>query len=512
MSSARRLAGALGALALGTLAACGGGGGGADAGPTPPVSQPPAPTTGTVALLFTDAPTHDFCQILATVESVDLLSGNGGRTTIFTGPETIDVLAMRNYTDVFSVAAEVPAGSYEKIRLTLSDLALVECADDGSPEPESGWDHPKLPGNGKLDLNPRGSFQVIGGETMLIEIDLDMEKSLHLVSAGNSGRWQFRPVVFVTIRPDDTKLVRVFGEVRDLDGTRFELCPVEPASSMDDDEDSDASDGNMNDDDDSGRCLDVYTDGKTGIFDETGAPAGLSALANGDLLTAVGFLRAHDDDDDGDSRADDLRLDAVVLEFGESGTYERIAGVVATAPGTNDIFEFLADAASTPIDVLLQSGTRYFAIGSNEEIDPGAIQPGTAGEVDGVFTDPATDPKTQPLRAALIVLEQGASAPAVSLLGRKIDATTPSAPATTPPSGRITLEPAVPAAAYDCVKTTVDTRILKITETAGSSETEEVEFGTLAVDDVIDVYGSEDPSETACVIADTVQKYATPAP
>jgi hypothetical protein len=339
-----------------------------------------------------------------------------------------------------------------------------------------------------------------------------MEKSLHLVQAGNSGKWQFRPVVFVTIRPDDTKLVRVFGEVRDLDGMRFELCPVEPASSMDDDQDSDSNDGNMGDDDDSGECLDVHTDGNTGIFGEDGLPVGLGSVANGDLLTAIGFLRAHDDDDDGDSRMDDLRLDAVVLEIGPVDTFERFAGAVATAPGGNDIFEFLPNEAAAPIDVLLQSGTRIFAIGSNAEIDAGAIQPGTLGEVDGVFADPTTTPVTEPLRSSLIVLEQGATAPDVSLLNRKIDATTPADPATTPPSGRITLEPTDPVAAYDCVKTTVDTRILKITETANSSETEQVEFGTLAVDDVIDVYGSQDPSDATCVIADTIQKYVAPAP
>jgi hypothetical protein len=508
----RPLAGSLGALALATLAACGGGGGGGDA-TTPPVSQPPpaAPATGTVAVLLTDAPTDQFCQILATVDSIELLSDNGSRTSVFTGPETIDVLAMRNYTDVFSIATAVPVGTYEKIRLTLSDLALVECDDAGEPEPEAGWDRPKLPGNGKLDLNPRGSFQVVGGETMIIELDLDMEKSLHLHQTGN-GKWQFRPVVFVTIRPDDTKLVRVFGEVRDLDGMHFELCPVEPASSMDDDQDSDSNDGNMGNDDDSGECLDVYTDGNTGIFGEDGLPVGLGGVANGDLLTAIGFLRAHDDDDDGDSHMDDLRLDAAVLELGPVDAFERIAGAVTTAPGGNDIFEFTPDGAAAAIDVLLQSGTRIFAIGSNEELDAGFIQPGTVGEVDGVFADPTTDPVTEPLRAALIVLEEGASAPEVALVGREIASTEAAAPPTDPATGKITLTALDPPAAIDCVKTTAATRLLRITETANSSETAEIVFGDLAAGDEVDVYGSVDPDDATCAIADTVQVYATPAP
>ena len=268
------------------LVACSDGGSGSSGGSA-------APATGQVAVLFTDGPTDAFCQILAEVESIDLLGGEGSRTNVFTGPETVDVLDLRNYTDFFAIDPVVPVGSYSKVRMTLSDLALVECDEAGAPEPESDWEHPNLPGNGKLDLNPRGTFEVVGGETMVIELDMDMEKSLHIHETG-SGKWQFRPVVFVTIRPDDTKLVRVFGEVNNVNGTAFELCPLEPASSVDDDSPAASSE-----------CLDVFTDPTTGIFDEAGMRVGPDAIANDGLLTAIGFLGLHDDAD-GDSRMDDL--------------------------------------------------------------------------------------------------------------------------------------------------------------------------------------------------------------
>jgi len=488
------------AAALITLSACGGGGSdGASSSNTTPA---PTPTTGTVGFLLTDAPTDAFCEIRATVERIDLL-GAGSPTTVFTGPETVNVLDLRNYSDVFAIDTAVPVGTYDKIRLTLSDLALVECDDAGVPEPESGWDHPNLPGNGKLDLNPRGSFQVVGGETMLIEIDMDMEKSLHLVQAGNSGRWQFRPVVFVTIRPDDTKLVRVFGAVRDLDGTTFELCPLEPASSMDDDDNMGGDD--MNGDDDSGECLDVFTDGDTGIFDETGTRVGTDAIANGDLLTAIGFLSLHDDTDDSDSRVDDLRLDAAVLELGPQGTFERIPGVVRSAPGNNDIFAFdptPLDDATNAIDVLLQSGTRIFALGSNEELTSAALQPDTTGEVDGVFTDPATE--GEPLNSSLIVLDQDTT-PDVALTGQKIAEIIADNDAV-PETRRISVNPTgVPPG--QCVKTDADTRYLLITESANASETAEIAFADLAVGNDVDVYGSNDSVDTTCVLADTIQKY-----
>lgn len=474
------------ATSLLTVTACGGGGG---SGPS--ASNPP--TTGQVTVLLTDGPTDAFCQVLATVERIDLLGGSGTPTNVFTGPETVDVLALRNYSDVFAIAPAVPVGTYSKVRMTLSDLALVECDGAGNPEPESGWEHPNLPGNGKLDLNPRGSFEVVGGEALVIELDMDMEKSLHVHQTGN-GKWQFRPVIFVTIRPDDSKLVRVFGKVSDLGSTTFELCPVEPVSSMD-------HDGSMG----GGECLDVFTDASTGIFDETGSPVGLSAVANDDLLTAIGFLGLHDDDD-GDTRMDDLRLDAVVVELGPLDTFRRLQGTVVSAPGNNDLFVFdptPADDATNAIDVLLQSGTRIFAIGSNEELTSAALQPDTTGEVDGVFADPATD--GEPLKSSLIVLDQDTT-PAVVLTDAEIK-TIPADDDADAATRRFTVDTA--SLTGKCVKTDAGTRYLRITETATTSETAQIAFADLVVGDKVDVFGSDDTLAPECVLADTVQKYVT---
>ena len=233
---------AIAAISSLVLAACGGGGDGSSTPQSAPLM------TGKVALLMTDAPTDAFCQILATVRRVDLL-GAGSPTNVFNGPMTIDLLRLRNYTDVFAINAEVPIGSYSKVRLTLDDLALVECDAAGVPEAASGWEHPHLPGNGKLDLNPRGTFEVVGGETLVIRFDMDMEKSLHLHETG-SGKWQFRPVIFCDIKPSRDKLVRVFGAARNVNGTQFELCPLLPIAAP-------ASGGTSTP---STECLDVFTD------------------------------------------------------------------------------------------------------------------------------------------------------------------------------------------------------------------------------------------------------------
>jgi len=482
---------------LGALAACGGGSGD---GSTPTGT---APTTGTVAILFTDGPTDEFCQVLARVESIDLL-GTNGPTNVFTGPETIDVLAMRNFTDVFSIDTEVPVGSYEKIRLTLSDLALVECDPETMvPEPSEGWEHPKLPGNGKLDLNPRGSFQIVGGETVMIQIDMDMDKSLHAHQTGN-GRWQFRPVIFVDIKPNETKLVRVFGQVRDLNGTNFELCPTEPASSMDDDDNG--MNGDMGGDDDSGRCIDVVAGG-AGIFNGSGDPVGTDAFTNGDLLTAIGFLGMHDDDDDGDSNEDDLKLDAGVIELGDQGSFDRPIGAVASTPGNDGLFLFdPADGtyALDPVTTKFQAGTRIFALGSNAELTTAALQPGTSGQVDGVLTDPVAVPPVGPLKSALIVLDEDTT-PVDSLPDATVKSIVPLGAGADPLVREFSVD--YGAITGKCVKTDSATKYLLITESATSVAVEPKTFDTLvAVNDVVDIYGSE---EAGCVLADSIQEYVT---
>ena len=444
-------------------------------------------------MLLTDAPSDAFCQILATVERIELL-GASAPTTVFTGPETVNLLGLRNYSDVFAVDPAVPVGTYDKVRLTLSDLALVECDAAGVPESASGWEHPNLPGNGKLDLNPRGSFQIVGGETMIVQLDLDMEKSLHVHETGN-GSWQFRPVIFVTIAPDNSKLVRVFGQVRALDGTTFELCPLAPVSSMG------TSPAGSNG---SPECLNTFTNDSTSIFDESGSPVGLDSVANGDLLTAIGFLAPYNAD--GDGHTDDLRLDAVVLELGPLGTFERLAGAVISAPGHNDLFVFDPvlmptphDNATNTVEVLLQSGTRIFAIGSSAELSSAALQPGTTGEVDGVFTEPAS--AGDPLKSSLIVLDENAT-PTRALIDWKITGIDVAA-------GSLLLVNLPEMTEQRCVTTRTDgtTRYLRIIESADASETVEIEFALLAIGDHVDVYGSDDPTEPACILADTIQQY-----
>ncbi|MCU7905519.1 MAG: DUF4382 domain-containing protein [Candidatus Thiodiazotropha sp. (ex Epidulcina cf. delphinae)] len=210
------------------VSACGGGGDSQDAS---------SGGTGSVGIMLTDAPAdlELFASVNATIERIALLGGDAGRVEIFSGPaETVDLLSLRNESIPFAFQDSVPAGSYCKIRLTLANpdgLELV-LAEDGASY------YPKLPGNGKLDLQVRGCFTLTEGESITLQLDLDAGHSIHIVKRGNKDVFNFRPVVFVDVLDAEFtgRLVRLDGVIGGVDGNTetLLLCDALPAGQDDD--------------------------------------------------------------------------------------------------------------------------------------------------------------------------------------------------------------------------------------------------------------------------------------
>ncbi|HHJ16766.1 MAG TPA: DUF4382 domain-containing protein [Gammaproteobacteria bacterium] len=434
------------------LFSCGGGGGG-DTAATGTVS--PA-GTGTVTLLVTDAPSDDFSAINLTVTQAELMSDRGS-VILFSGNKTFDLLQLATATEIFSVT-DVPAGSYDKIRLTLTNIELV--MKDGSTA------SPALPGNGKLDLNPRGSFDVAAGDSLMLQLDMDAEKSIKVTGTGNAMRYQFRPVVFVKVvnNSADTKLVRLQGEAYNLDytGGSFDLCYIDAQGHALDD---DSQDGNP-------YCVKVdAATAPASFFDAGGNPADINMISRGDIVTAVGRFAMrnpgvspssqddgqdsrsedsdgdrnddadlndtnsqsshdnhddqsqdhdasdHDSSDDDSSDDGDHRKLVLVAEVIWPGDFEQVVGV-ARSPLQNDVdkgdwFRFLAlpgqtDLDGNPIDseaalaVLVQNGTKLFSR-QGEALTTDAIADGIPARVDGMF-----DTRPGDLKSALIILDTDA--------------------------------------------------------------------------------------------------------
>ena len=219
--------------------------------------------TGRVTLLVTDGVTDDFDEVNLTVKSISFIGEDDGHETIvFDESRVINLLALQNYSD-WLITAVIPAGIYEKIRMEVTQVELVK---EGQAPIIT-----KLPANGKVDLNPQGTFEVFAGEDLMIQLDVDAEKSIHTIKKGNGEySYNFRPVVFVNIMGvDDLKLVLLDGKVLARTEAGFQLC--------------DAQDLEIND-----NCLAVSISGNTVVQDDLIEVVPAANLVDGDIVTVLG--------------------------------------------------------------------------------------------------------------------------------------------------------------------------------------------------------------------------------
>lgn len=464
-SFVQRFAAAFSVIALAAvLVSCGGSGGGVDTSSTR--------DTGSVGILLTDGPTAEFDVINITLREIRLLSDTGS-VTIFSGSKTIDLLKMRSHSELFALTTDVASGEFEKIRLLVDKIELIKLDVDGNVDELHDV---KLSGNGKVDLNPRKPFYLNAGETLLIQLDIDAEKSLKVHESGN-GKWHFRPVIFVDVIGDrqDNRLVRLSGEADDVDpaeGT-FELCGTRVNSGWD-------------------GCIDVDAT-QSSIFGTNGELM-LSNIVKGDALTVIGFLRPEDGspriarhDDDYDHH--NLLMEAVVIEVGPPGSFVSLNGIARSAPtDASATFDFEIDLGQgfvegQQIGVQLLDGTRIFSR-NGEELDFKAIAVDTEATVDGVLMLSNTAPDA--LNAALVVLDVSATTQLTGEIGA-LQATT------------LTL---ITAGGDRCVAFDDDTDVFQITLLDDGTLATRITVADLDSGQKIDVFGVE--ATGGCFVAQSI--------
>jgi hypothetical protein len=150
-------------------------------------SDPNGPGTGTVRVFLTDAPT-DIDAVNLVVDEVSVRrvgdDEDEGWEVIRTDDFTVDLLTLRN--GVFADFAEgtVPAGTYDEIRLKLTD---------GSNLVVDGETHPlTVPSGMSSGYKIKGPFEVPDGGEVVVLLDFEAEQSIH--QTGN-GRYMLHPVV-----------------------------------------------------------------------------------------------------------------------------------------------------------------------------------------------------------------------------------------------------------------------------------------------------------------------------
>jgi len=423
------------------LAACGGGSSGTD----PVDNTVPQPTTGTVGLFFTDAPTDYFKEINLNVTQAILIGGDDSQQVLFDGYEPIDLLNLTNYNEPI-IFGEVDAGTYTKLRLVIDGLELVP--HEGDPI------YPKLPANGKIDLLDQNGFDVLPGRTLMIAIDMDANKSIKITQTGNAMKYNFRPVVKVQIMdaglPD--KLARVEGsvaEIYDDPAGSFLLCDIDTPES----------------------CVTVATSGDTSIFDDAGLGTEFSTLEVNDMVVVIGRYTTEPD----------IVLNAVVLEIG--GTATQIQGNVVTAPADSQFLVITVDGRDLTVE--LQPETKYFD--ANGEITADAIVLGSDVEVEGVEPPKADAADPDLIRAALVFVEAEDDEQLSGTIIEPIDADERSFGLST-------------ESGDTCVRVNVDADILLVD--AENATVTIGEFADLAVDQSVDLFGMT--AEDSCFDANEV--------
>lgn len=424
------------------ISACGG-------GSTTEPSQTGSSTseTGTVGLLFTDAPTDDFESIFLNVREAVLIGGDEQQHFLFQGSEPIDLLNLTNFNEPI-VFGEVQAGTYTKLRLLIDDLELVP--NDGGPSI-----FPRLPANGKIDLLQSDGFEILPGRTLMIEVDMDANKSIKVTGAGNSNNYNFRPVVKVKVMSggSDDKLTRLEGSVREVSSLvdrRFVVCDIDSPDF----------------------CVTVALDANAGIFDALGLDTGFDTLLEGDIVVVIG---AYETDPD-------ILLNAVVLEIG--GTAEQVKGNVVSNPA-NDQFLIVVDQNGDLV-VELQDGTKVFDVTGPANAD--TIEVGVDVEVEGVKPPKADQLDPDLIRAALIYVEEDPDEQISGTIIEPLDAATRSFGLTLSDAGDT------------CVRVDTNADILLVNEAI--SEVTMGEFADLTVGQSIDLFGTT--ADDSCFDANEV--------
>lgn len=341
------------------LVACGGGSANDNASP----GTAPTPTTGTIGLFFTDLPSDEFSEINLNVTKAVILGGDDSQQVLFEGSEPINLLDLTNFNEPI-VFGEVAVGTYTKLRLYIDDLELVPHVGDPI--------YPALPANGKIDMLDADGFAVLPGRTLLVEIDMDANKSIKITNAGNGKKYNFRPVVKVNFMDGglDNKLARVEGSVSEIysdPAGSFLLCDIDSPDN----------------------CVKVETDSSSSIFGDDGLGTEFSTLQVGDMVIVIGRYEVEPE----------IVLNALVLEIG--GNAEQLKGNVVSKPVLSS-FLLLADDGRDLV-VEQQPGTRYFDAGG--EITANAVVLGADIEVEGVMPPKADESDPDLLRAALVFVE-----------------------------------------------------------------------------------------------------------
>lgn len=328
---------------------------------------------GAVAVLFTATSDARFSRAEAKIGRIELNDSDGRRVALFDQERTVDLLAVRDETELLGVAVKVPPGYYDTVRIQLKDLSLTRerNSDAGGPTIE-----PRLPRDGYVVIKPRHRPEVMSGDVTVLQIDLDLSKSVQQIDP-DRGSYQFRPLILADrlSGAGRGRVVRLHGPVTEIDRSAidgavsgFLVCGLDPKiRSSNPVADTIVGDLSLA----SGRassgrqsrvparnadygtpCISVKVDRDAVQFDVAGL-AVTDRLTSGQTVGVTGRIAT-------DRNGRGVRLDAAMIELGPRTAFSRLRGMIVGAPAADE-FSLVPDGGGPQVAVRLREGAKIFS-------------------------------------------------------------------------------------------------------------------------------------------------------
>jgi len=162
-------------------------------------------STAKVQFFLTDAP-GDYAEVIIDVQEVSMKQDSGSWAPVDGfDPINIDLLQLTNGENEFLGELDLDSGAFGEIRLILGSNNRLLL------EGDSVYTELKVPSGSQSGLKIKLDDKLVGGASYSLTLDFDVAKSV--VQAGNSGKYNLKPVIRALLEQTDNSNEPQFASI-----------------------------------------------------------------------------------------------------------------------------------------------------------------------------------------------------------------------------------------------------------------------------------------------------------
>lgn len=162
-------------------------------------------STAKVQFFLTDAP-GDYAEVIIDVQEVSMKQDSGSWAPVEGfDPINIDLLQLTNGENEFLGELDLDSGAFGEIRLILGSNNRLLL------EGDSVYTELKVPSGSQSGLKIKLDDKLVGGASYSLTLDFDVAKSV--VQAGNSGKYNLKPVIRALLEQTDNSNEPQFASI-----------------------------------------------------------------------------------------------------------------------------------------------------------------------------------------------------------------------------------------------------------------------------------------------------------